>query len=32
MGTPAEKQDSREMRAMFCAIAPRYDFVTLVVL
>jgi demethylmenaquinone methyltransferase/2-methoxy-6-polyprenyl-1,4-benzoquinol methylase len=28
MGTPVEKQDSREMRAMFGAIAPRYDFVT----
>jgi demethylmenaquinone methyltransferase/2-methoxy-6-polyprenyl-1,4-benzoquinol methylase len=28
MATPAEKQDSREMRAMFGAIAPRYDFVT----
>lgn len=28
MGTPAEKQDAHEMRAMFGAIAPRYDFVT----
>jgi len=28
MATPIEKQDSREMRAMFGAIAPRYDFVT----
>ena len=28
MGTPAERQDSLKMRAMFGAIAPRYDFVT----
>ena len=28
MRTPAEKQDAHEMRAMFGAIAPRYDFVT----
>jgi demethylmenaquinone methyltransferase/2-methoxy-6-polyprenyl-1,4-benzoquinol methylase len=28
MGTPAEKQDSSKMRAMFGEIAPRYDFVT----
>jgi demethylmenaquinone methyltransferase/2-methoxy-6-polyprenyl-1,4-benzoquinol methylase len=28
MGVPAEQQDSRQMRAMFGAIAPRYDFVT----
>jgi demethylmenaquinone methyltransferase / 2-methoxy-6-polyprenyl-1,4-benzoquinol methylase len=28
MTGPAEKQDSRLMRAMFHAIAPRYDFVT----
>jgi demethylmenaquinone methyltransferase / 2-methoxy-6-polyprenyl-1,4-benzoquinol methylase len=28
MSIPSEKQDSREMRAMFGAIAPRYDFVT----
>lgn len=28
MGAPAEKQDSLKMRAMFGAIAPRYDFVT----
>jgi demethylmenaquinone methyltransferase/2-methoxy-6-polyprenyl-1,4-benzoquinol methylase len=28
MGTPAEKQDPQQMRAMFGAIAPRYDFVT----
>ena len=28
MHAPVEKQDSREMRAMFGAIAPRYDFVT----
>jgi demethylmenaquinone methyltransferase/2-methoxy-6-polyprenyl-1,4-benzoquinol methylase len=28
MGIPAEQQDSREMRAMFGSIAPRYDFVT----
>ncbi|HXU49685.1 MAG TPA: ubiquinone/menaquinone biosynthesis methyltransferase [Candidatus Binatia bacterium] len=28
MNLPSEKQDSREMKAMFGAIAPRYDFVT----
>jgi demethylmenaquinone methyltransferase/2-methoxy-6-polyprenyl-1,4-benzoquinol methylase len=28
MTAPAEKQDSRLMRAMFGSIAPRYDFVT----
>jgi demethylmenaquinone methyltransferase / 2-methoxy-6-polyprenyl-1,4-benzoquinol methylase len=28
MSAPAEKQDSRLMRAMFGSIAPRYDFVT----
>ncbi|HEY6466135.1 MAG TPA: ubiquinone/menaquinone biosynthesis methyltransferase [Candidatus Acidoferrales bacterium] len=28
MRAPAEKQDSRQMRAMFGAIAPRYDFIT----
>ncbi len=28
MSEPAEKQDSRLMRAMFGSIAPRYDFVT----
>jgi len=28
MPVPAEKQDSRLMRAMFGSIAPRYDFVT----
>ena len=28
MSSPAEKQDSRLMREMFGAIAPRYDFVT----
>jgi demethylmenaquinone methyltransferase/2-methoxy-6-polyprenyl-1,4-benzoquinol methylase len=28
MTSPAEKQDSRLMRAMFGSIAPRYDFVT----
>jgi demethylmenaquinone methyltransferase / 2-methoxy-6-polyprenyl-1,4-benzoquinol methylase len=28
MGAPAEKQDSHKMRAMFGAIAPRYDLVT----
>jgi demethylmenaquinone methyltransferase/2-methoxy-6-polyprenyl-1,4-benzoquinol methylase len=28
MDTPLEKQDPREMRDMFGAIAPRYDFVT----
>jgi len=28
MSTPAEKQDSSKMRAMFGEIAPRYDFVT----
>jgi demethylmenaquinone methyltransferase / 2-methoxy-6-polyprenyl-1,4-benzoquinol methylase len=28
MSDPAEKQDSRLMRAMFGSIAPRYDFVT----
>lgn len=28
MATPAERQDSRLMRAMFSTIAPRYDFVT----
>lgn len=28
MHAPVEKQDSRQMRAMFGAIAPRYDFVT----
>jgi demethylmenaquinone methyltransferase/2-methoxy-6-polyprenyl-1,4-benzoquinol methylase len=28
MATPAERQDSKLMRAMFSTIAPRYDFVT----
>ena len=28
MSAPAEKQDSRLMRAMFGSIAPRYDYVT----
>jgi demethylmenaquinone methyltransferase / 2-methoxy-6-polyprenyl-1,4-benzoquinol methylase len=28
MPTPAERQDSKLMRAMFSTIAPRYDFVT----
>ena len=28
MHAPVEKQDLRQMRAMFGAIAPRYDFVT----
>ncbi|HEV3331449.1 MAG TPA: ubiquinone/menaquinone biosynthesis methyltransferase [Bryobacteraceae bacterium] len=28
MKLPAEKQDSRLMRAMFHTIAPRYDFIT----
>ena len=28
MSVPAEKQDSRLMRAMFASIAPRYDFIT----
>ena len=28
MGLPPEKQDARQMRAMFCAIAPKYDLVT----
>jgi demethylmenaquinone methyltransferase/2-methoxy-6-polyprenyl-1,4-benzoquinol methylase len=28
MSAPAEKRDSRLMRAMFGSIAPRYDFVT----
>jgi len=28
MSIPAEKQDSRLMRAMFSTIAPRYDFIT----
>jgi demethylmenaquinone methyltransferase / 2-methoxy-6-polyprenyl-1,4-benzoquinol methylase len=28
MSVPAEKQDSRLMRAMFGSIAPRYDFIT----
>jgi demethylmenaquinone methyltransferase/2-methoxy-6-polyprenyl-1,4-benzoquinol methylase len=28
MQLPAEKQDSRLMRAMFGTIAPRYDFIT----
>ena len=28
MNLPSEKQDSRQMKAMFGAIAPRYDFVT----
>ena len=28
MSVPAEKHDSRLMRAMFASIAPRYDFIT----
>src|SRR5689334_21770955 len=28
MPVPAEKQNSRLMRAMFHTIAPRYDFIT----
>jgi demethylmenaquinone methyltransferase / 2-methoxy-6-polyprenyl-1,4-benzoquinol methylase len=28
MGIPIERRDSRRMRKMFSAIAPRYDFVT----
>src|SRR6185312_12801285 len=28
MNLPSEKQDLRQMKAMFGAIAPRYDFVT----
>ena len=28
MSKPAEQQDPSQMRAMFGAIAPRYDFVT----
>jgi demethylmenaquinone methyltransferase/2-methoxy-6-polyprenyl-1,4-benzoquinol methylase len=31
MPVPAERQDSRLMRAMFGSIAPRYDFVTRII-
>ncbi len=31
MGTPVERQDTRLMREMFTAIAPKYDFITRVI-
>ena len=31
MGTPVERQDTRLMREMFSAIAPKYDFITRVI-
>ena len=31
MGTPIERQDTRLMREMFTAIAPKYDFITRVI-